>query len=95
MIASLYPLHGDAKVVITQQYPDGGPTQIPFNIWIDPSEVLVNTNGGPVPDATVTLYRADMARAIRHPGIGQRSHVPWQSCQFNADKYRRSFLAGM
>jgi hypothetical protein len=60
-IASLYPLHGDASVVITLQCPGSGTTQIPFNIWIDPSGVVVNTNGGPVPGATVTLYRADVA----------------------------------
>jgi hypothetical protein len=60
-IAPLYPLHGDARVVITLQCPGCEPTQIPFNIWIDPSGVVVNTNGEPVPAATVTLYRADVA----------------------------------
>jgi len=60
-IASLYPLHGDARVIITLQCPGGEPTQIPFNIWIDPSGVVVNTNGEPVPGASVTLYRADVA----------------------------------
>jgi hypothetical protein len=59
-IAPLYPLHGDARVVITLQCPGGEPTQILFNIWIDPSGVVVNTNGEPVPDATMTLYRADV-----------------------------------
>ena len=60
-IAPLYPNHGDASVVITLQCPGGEPTQIPFNIWIDPSGVVVNTNGEPVPNASVTLYRADVA----------------------------------
>jgi len=60
-IAALYPLHGDASVVITLQCPVGEPTQITFNIWIDPSGVVVNTNGEPVPGVTVTLYRADLA----------------------------------
>jgi hypothetical protein len=59
-IASLYPQHGDARVVITLQCAGEEPTQITFNIWIDPSGVVVDTNGIPVPDATVTLYRADM-----------------------------------
>ena len=60
-IASLYPLHGDARVVITLQCPIGGTTEILFNIWIDPSGVVVNTNGEPVPGATMTLYRSDQA----------------------------------
>ena len=60
-IDALYPFSGDARVVITLQCPGGDPTQIPFNIWIDPSGVVVNTNGAPVPGATVTLYRADVA----------------------------------
>lgn len=60
-IASQYPLHGDARVVITLQCPSGDPTDIPFNIWIDPSGVVVNTNGESVPNATVTLYRSDVA----------------------------------
>jgi len=60
-IASFYPLHGDARIVITLQCPGGEPTLFPFNIWIDPSGVVVNTNGEPVPGTTVTLYRADVA----------------------------------
>jgi hypothetical protein len=60
-IASFYPLHGDARIVITLQCSGGEPTLFPFNIWIDPSGVVVNTNGEPVPGATVTLYRADVA----------------------------------
>jgi hypothetical protein len=58
-IKSLYPLHGDATIIITLQCPGGQPTQSLFNIWIDPSGVVVDTNGQAVSDATVTLYRAD------------------------------------
>lgn len=60
-IASLYPFHGDAQVIITRQCPGGESTQTLFNVWIDPSGVVVNTNGEPVSGATVTLYRADVA----------------------------------
>ena len=61
MIASLYPNHGDVSVVITLQCPGGVPAQITFNIWIDPSGKVVDTNGKPVPGVTVTLHRADVA----------------------------------
>jgi hypothetical protein len=60
-IAPLYPYHGDARVIITLQCPGSDPLQILFNIWIDPSGVVINTNGEPISQATVSLYRSDSA----------------------------------
>jgi hypothetical protein len=59
-IAALFPLHGDIQAVITLQCPDGSQTQIAFSIYIDPSGMVVNTDGEPIPGATVTLFRADV-----------------------------------
>jgi len=59
-IAALFPLHGDIQAVITLQCPDGSQTQITFSIYIDPSGMVVNPKGEPIPGATVTLFRSDV-----------------------------------
>lgn len=60
-VAPLVPHSGSANMIITLQCPGGEQTQIQFSMWIDPSGVVVDTNGKPVPGATVTLYRSDLA----------------------------------
>jgi hypothetical protein len=55
------PYHGYANIIITLQCPGDDPTQIAFNIYIDPSGMVVDANGNPVTGATVTLYRSDLA----------------------------------
>ena len=48
-------------MVISLHCPGGAPAQTTFNIWIDPSGKVVDTNGKPVSGVTVTLYRAGAA----------------------------------
>jgi PKD repeat protein len=58
-IPPLYPHHGVAEVIYTINCPGGSTVEIPFFIYIDPSGVVKNTSGMPIPDATVTLFYAD------------------------------------
>jgi Ca2+-binding RTX toxin-like protein len=61
-IPDLYPLLGAATVTITISC--GDPTQdqtIRFTVYIDPAGFVVDTDGTPIPDATVTLLRSDNA----------------------------------
>jgi hypothetical protein len=59
-IPILHPQYGPADVVISINCPN--PAQnatIRFNVYIDPAGSVLDTNGNPVPGATVTLYRSD------------------------------------
>jgi len=57
-VPPLYPSHGDATVTITDSC--GGTTSsIAFNVYIDPSGIVVDTAGHPISGATVTLLRSD------------------------------------
>ncbi len=58
-IPPLYPHHGAAEIVYTISCPDGSTEGVTFFIYIDPSGVVVDTNGDPVAGATVTLFSAD------------------------------------
>jgi hypothetical protein len=53
-----YPGHGQARVVIAGRCPDGVPVRIEFNIRVDPSGRVLDTDGHPVEGATVTLLRS-------------------------------------
>lgn len=55
----LSPHHGVAKIVYTIHCPDGSAEQTPFFIYIDPSGVVIDTNGIPVENATVILLYSD------------------------------------
>ncbi len=57
---TLYPHHGAAHVSITGTCPVGGSTvDDEFDIYIDPSGTVVDTNGNPIAGVTVTLLRSD------------------------------------
>lgn len=56
----LYPLHGNLQITINLACPNDSPPPIVFNIWIDPSGLVVNTLGQPIGNATVSLYRSDI-----------------------------------
>jgi Zn-dependent metalloprotease len=58
-IPPLQPAVGYARVTITVQCPGGTPVVIAFDIYIDPSGVVVDQSGDPVDGATVTLSRSD------------------------------------
>jgi hypothetical protein len=60
-IAPLGPRHhGWARVLITIACPAPAPVQsIEFDVYIDPSGAVMDTNGNPVEGAHVTLFRAD------------------------------------
>jgi Subtilase family/Nidogen-like len=59
-IAALYPDHGNAVTTITSTCPDPGDDgQLRFDIYIDPSGMVVDRLGRPVVGATVTLLRSD------------------------------------
>ena len=61
IIDPLRPLVGYARVSITINCPSGTPTQVAFDVYIDPSGTVVDTAGHPVEGATVTLFRSDDA----------------------------------
>lgn len=66
-VPGLYPLHGPARVtIITTDCPDGSQS---FDIYIDPSGVVLDTKGARVAGATVTLFRSDT-------GTGPFAQVP-------------------
>ncbi|MGK2937207.1 MAG: nidogen-like domain-containing protein [Solirubrobacteraceae bacterium] len=52
---------GNATVILKLTCPGGATQQNQFSVYIDPSGVVVNQNGTPVPDAAVVLTRADTA----------------------------------
>ena len=58
-VPPLAPAHGVATVGITIHCPAGTDEHVLFDLYIDPSGVVETTTGQPLPDATVTLYRAD------------------------------------
>ena len=61
-IAPLDPHKGYASVDISLPCPgDPFPTDISFDIYVDPSGAVRTTTGEPVPGATVTLLRSDTA----------------------------------
>lgn len=53
------PFTGPATVTITIDCPGAGDETTGFNIYIDPSGYVRDTNGDPIEGATVTLYRSD------------------------------------
>ena len=55
-IPPVYPHHGDAHVDIEVTC-DGAPSLSGFDVYIDPSGVIYDTTGSPLPGATVILYR--------------------------------------
>jgi len=68
-IPQLYPLHGSAQVTITVTG-CADPTadqNSAFDIYIDPSGMVVNTSGQPIADATVTLLTASSAAGPFYP----------------------------
>ena len=58
-VAAFYPILGQATVTISITCPDGGVFTIAFDIYIDPSGVVQDQLGHPVPNAIVSIYRAD------------------------------------
>jgi thermolysin metallopeptidase-like protein/PKD domain-containing protein/nidogen-like len=58
-IPPLRPAVGYGRVTITVQCPGGTPVVIAFDVYIDPSGVVVDQSGEPLDGATVTLYRSD------------------------------------
>ncbi|TPG19076.1 HYR domain-containing protein [Pedococcus bigeumensis] len=58
-IPPLYPHHGAAEVLVVIVCPDGSTQTVVFDIYIDPSGLVVDQRGTPVSGATVTLSRSD------------------------------------
>ncbi len=58
-VGPLSPHHGAALVAITIVCPDGSVQNVQFDIYIDPSGVVVDQVGRPVSGAVVTLSRSD------------------------------------
>lgn len=58
-IEPLFPQHGNARVIITIECTGGQPTNIPFDIYIDPSGFVRDLEGRAIENATVTLYRSE------------------------------------
>jgi Zn-dependent metalloprotease len=58
-IPPLRPATGYGRVTITVQCPGGTPVVIAFDVYIDPSGIVVDQDGEPLDGATVTLYRSD------------------------------------
>lgn len=59
IVPALYPTSGHVTVTITINCPNGSTEQVEFSMYIDPSGVVKDTNGNPVENATVTLFRSD------------------------------------
>jgi murein DD-endopeptidase MepM/ murein hydrolase activator NlpD len=57
-IPALYPNHGNAKVHISIDC-NGNSSDIIFDIYIDPSGVVLSESGFPLQNVTVALYRSD------------------------------------
>jgi putative cell wall-binding protein len=61
-VPAFFPDHGNAHVSTTVTCPGGGGTEVTdFDLYIDPSGVVVDTTGAPVAGATVTLMRSNVA----------------------------------
>jgi hypothetical protein len=58
-VPPLHPHHGLARVFIQVVCPNGSVVLIVFNIYIDPSGLVKDTNGNPISGATVVLFRSD------------------------------------
>ncbi len=58
-VAPIAPAHGDAHVHI-EIGGCGSPSDVDFDVYVDPSGDVVDTFGDPVADATVTLLRANV-----------------------------------
>jgi hypothetical protein len=58
-IAPLRPARGFARVTITVACAGGATEVIVFDVYIDPSGVVVDTEGRPIDGTTVTLHRSD------------------------------------
>ncbi|HEX5532779.1 MAG TPA: nidogen-like domain-containing protein [Actinomycetales bacterium] len=58
-IPPLRPVTGLAQLVLSVECPDGSQEETAFDLYIDPSGTVRTPSGAPVPDALVTLYRAD------------------------------------
>ncbi len=56
---SLYPNHGDAQVHLSITCPDTSVESTDFDIYIDPSGLVVDQASHPVVGATVTLYHSN------------------------------------
>jgi hypothetical protein len=57
-LAPFFPIHG--TIAVSMSITCNTTIQnFNFNIWIDPSGLVVNTNGQPISGATVSLYSAD------------------------------------
>lgn len=58
-VPALMPVHGAAEFLISVNCSDGTTQNVPFDLYLDPSGTILDTEGNPVSDATVTLLRAD------------------------------------
>jgi hypothetical protein len=58
-VPPLRPSSGHAEVTISIDCPAEPDEERKFDIYIDPSGLVLTVSGDPVPDATVTLYRSD------------------------------------
>jgi hypothetical protein len=56
-VGPVQPRHGDTVIDINISCPDGSNINQSVPVFIDPSGFIIDTNGRPVEDATVTLYR--------------------------------------
>jgi hypothetical protein len=59
VVAPFYPGHGDATVSISVTCPTGPPLMRGFDIYIDPTGAVIDSDGNPLAGATVTLLRSD------------------------------------
>jgi hypothetical protein len=57
-VEALFPESGEGEVIIDFDCPADPDEEIDFGIYIDPSGHIRDTNGNPVEDATVILYRS-------------------------------------
>ncbi len=60
-IPALHPVHGAGVVTIDISCPGGSTDQFSFNIYIDPSGAVVDTNGAPIARAKVELLSSRTA----------------------------------
>ena len=58
-VPPFFPRHGDALITIAIHCQGGSTETVIFPIYIDPSGLVKDMLGNPVPGATVTLYRSD------------------------------------
>lgn len=62
-----YILHGPATVTVEIRCQDEQTYTTQSTLYIDPSGRVMDTNGDPVPGATVTLYRSDTQNGVFTP----------------------------